>query len=172
MFIFTYLKSNLFTLEELKGIPVLKDIISKHKRKLKNFSLDLIIRQIVREIINEMVKDLIMTTQKNIKKNKIKNFNDVLKSKYPLVTFSNNMQKFDKKIKNFLRKKMYYHKNVKSNTNYGKKIIKKLFLSIKKNPDKYISVSKYDKSNVARSICDFIAGMTDRYAINLYNKIK
>ena len=82
------------------------------------------------------------------------------------------MRKFDKKIKNFLRKKMYYHKNVKSNTNYGKKIIKKLFLSIKKNPKKYINVSKYDKTNIARSICDFIAGMTDRYAINLYNKIK
>ena len=166
------LKSNLFHLGELKYIPILNKIIIKHQKKIKNYSLDLVIRQIVREIINEMVKDLILTTQKNIKKNKIKNLNDVLKSKYPLVTFSNNMQKFDKKIKNFLRKKMYYHKNVKSNTNYGKKIIKKLFLSIKKNPDKYINVSKYDKSNVARSICDFIAGMTDRYAINLYNKIK
>ena len=79
-----------------------------------------------------MVKDLIITTQKNIKKNKIRNLNDVFKSKYPLVTFSNKMQKFDKKIKIFLRKKMYYHKNVKSNTNDGKRIIKKLFLSIKK----------------------------------------
>ena len=51
-------------------------------------------------------------------------------------------------------------------------IIKKLFLSIKKNPNKYLSVSKYDKTNVARSICDFIAGMTDRYAINLNNNYK
>ena len=41
-----------------------------------------------------------------------------------------------------------------------------------KNPNKYLNVSKYDKSNIARSICDYIAGMTDRYAINLYNKIK
>ena len=67
---------------------------------------------------------------------------------------------------------MYYHKNVKDNTNHGKKVIRKLFLSIKKNPNSYINVSKYDKSNIARSICDYIAGMTDRYAINLYNKIK
>ena len=82
------------------------------------------------------------------------------------------MKKFDNRIKNFLRKKMYYHKNVKSNTNNGKKIIRKLFLSIKKNPNKYLNVSKYDKTNIDRSICDFIAGMTDRYAINLFNKIK
>ena len=166
------LKSNLFSLKDLDNIPILNKIILKHKKKLNNFSIDLIIRQIIREIINEMVKDLIKTTQNNIKKKKIRNLQDVYKSKYPLVTFSNKMRKFDKKIKSFLRKKMYYHKKVKSNTNDGKKIIKKLFSSIKKNPSKYINVSKYDKTNIARSICDFIAGMTDRYAINLYSKIK
>ena len=166
------LKSNLFNLDDLKNIPILNKIIFKHKKKIKKYSIDLIIRQIVREIINEMVKDLIETTLKNIKKNKVKNLNDVLKSKFPLVKFSNKMRKFDNRIKNFLRKKMYYHKNVKSNTNNGKKIIRKLFLSIKKNPNKYLNVSKYDKTNIDRSICDFIAGMTDRYAINLFNKIK
>ena len=166
------LKSNLFDLDDIKNIPILNKIIFKHKKKIKKYSIDLVIRQIVREIINEMVKDLIETTLKNIKKNKVKNLNDVFKSKYPLVTFSTKMRKFDKRIKNFLRKKMYYHKNVKSNTNNGKKIIRKLFLSIKKNPNKYLNVSKYDKTNIARSICDFIAGMTDRYAINLFNKIK
>ena len=166
------LKSNLFSLSDLENIPILNKIVSKHKKKIKKYSIDLVIRQIIREIINEMVKDLIITTQNNINKKKIKNFNDVLKSKYPLVSFSNKMKKFDKMIKNFLRKKMYYHKNVKSNTNNGRKIIKKLFFSIRKNPNKYINVSKYDKTNVARSICDFIAGMTDRYAINLYKKIK
>ena len=65
---------------------------------------------------------------------------------------------------------MYYHKEVKSNTNDGKSI-KKLFSSIRKNPHKYINVSKYDKTNIARSICDFIAGMTDRYAIKSIEKL-
>ena len=166
------LKSNLFNLRDLENIPILNKIVLKHKKKINNFSIDLVIRQIIREVINEMVKDLITTTQKNIKKNNIRSLNDVFNSKYPLVSFSPKMRKFDKKIKNFLRKKMYYHKNVISNTKNGKKIIKKLFLCIKKNPKKYINVSKYDKTNIARSICDFIAGMTDRYAINLYNKIK
>ena len=82
------------------------------------------------------------------------------------------MEKFDKTIKIFLRKNMYYHQKVKSNTQDGKKIIRKLFIAIRKNPNKYINVSKYDKANIVRSICDFIAGMTDRYAINLYKKIK
>ncbi len=166
------LKANLFNLRDLEKIPVLNKIVLKHKKRIKKNSMDLVIRQIVREIINEMVKDLIKTTQINIKKNKINNISDVLKSKYPLVTFSKKMGKFDKKIKIFLRRKMYYHKKVNFNTERGKKIIKKLFLLIKRNPRNYLNVSKYDKSNIARSICDFIAGMTDRYAINLYNKIK
>ena len=51
-------------------------------------------------------------------------------------------------------------------------LVIKLFKFLIKNPNRYINVSKYDKTNIARSICDFIAGMTDRYAISLYNKIK
>ena len=166
------LKSNLFDLKDLAKIPILKNIILKHQKNIKNFSIDLIIRQIVREIINEMVKDVITTTKKNIYKNDLKKINDVYNAKYPIVSFSNEMSKFDKKIKSFLRKKMYYHKKVKINTNQGKIIINKLFNSLKKNPERYLNVSKYDKKDIARSICDFIAGMTDRYAINLYEKIK
>ena len=71
----------------------------------------------------------------------------------------------------YLIKNMYYHKNVIHKTNLGKKIITKLFLVIKKNPKKFIKNYKYKKTNNYRVTCDFIAGMTDRYAINLYNKI-
>ena len=63
-------------------------------------------------------------------------------------------------------------KNVLKKTNVGKKIIKFLFLRIKKNPSKFIKKSVKQKNNIERNICDFIAGMTDRYAINLYNSLK
>jgi dGTPase len=68
------LKSNLFNLNHLTNIPILNKIISKHKKKLKTYSIDLVIRQIIREIINEMVSDVISTTKKNISLNKIKKF--------------------------------------------------------------------------------------------------
>jgi len=165
------LKSNLFDLKNLTNIPVLNKIISKHKKKLKRYSIDLIIRQIIREIINEMVSDVITTTKKNIRIYKIKNLNDIYRTKNQLVTFSQNMKKFDKKIKSFLKQKMYFHRKVNSKTNYGRKIITELFLQIKKNPKKYINIKKYSNSNIERIICDYIAGMTDRYAINLYNQI-
>jgi len=166
------LKSNLFKLKDLKKIPVLDKIIIKHIKKTKKYSIDLIIRQIIREIINEMVSDVILTTHKNIKKYKIKNLNDIYNTKFQLVTFSNKMKIFDIKIKKFLRQKMYFHKKVNSKTNYGRKVITKLFKSIRRNPKKYIDIKKYNNSNFERIICDYIAGMTDRYAINLYNQIK
>ena len=166
------LKSDLFNLNDLRNIPILNKIISKHTKKLKNHSIDLVIRQIIREIINEMVSDVIDTTEKNIKLYKIKNLNDIYKTKKQLVTFSDEMQKFDKKIKIFLKQKMYFHKSVNFNTNYGKKVLTKLFLQIKKNPKQYINIKKYSNTNTERIICDYIAGMTDRYAINLFNRIK
>ena len=166
------LKSNLFQLNDLKNIPVLNKIIFKHKKKHKKYSIDLIIRQIIRDIINIMVSDVIKTTKNNLKKNNIKNLKDVYKFNKELVCFSNNMKIFDLKIKNFLKKKMYFHKNVHMKTNYGRKIIKNLFLLIKKNPKKYINIIKYKNSSIERVICDYIAGMTDRYAINLYKKTK
>ena len=166
------LKSNLFKLNDLKNIPVLNKIISKHRSKFTKYSADLIVRQIIRDIINEMVIDVIKTTEKNIKTNKIKNLKGVYNSEKKIVCFSYKMKRFDLEIKKFLKEKMYFHKNVKKKTNYGKKIIKKLFLIIIKNPKKYINIKKYKNSKLERIICDFIAGMTDRYAINLYKKIK
>ena len=166
------LKSNLFKLNDLKNIPVLNKIISKHRSKFTKYSADLIVRQIIRDIINEMVIDVIKTTEKNIKTNKIKNLKGVYNSEKKIDCFSYKMKKFDLEIKKFLKEKMYFHKNVKKKTNYGKKIIKKLFFIIIKNPKKYINIKKYKNSKLERIICDYIAGMTDRYAINLYKKIK
>jgi dGTPase len=67
---------------------------------------------------------------------------------------------------------MYLHKTVLNKTNRGKKIIKTLFSKIKKNTKKFIKKESLDNESKERNICDFIAGMTDRYAINLYNSIK
>ena len=166
------LKSNLFNLNHLKDVPVLNKVISKHIKKLKKYSIDLVIRQIIRDIINEMVSDVVKTTKKNIKEHNIKNLNDIYKTKNQLVAFSNKMKKFDKKIKSFLKRKMYFNKKVNAKTNFGRKVILRLFTQIKKNPKQYINIKKYDNAKIERIICDYIAGMTDRYAINLYNKIK
>ena len=118
------LKANLFKLEELNSIPVLSEIIYQHKKKLKKFKKELVLRQIIRDIINEMVKDVIQNTKKNIKKENIHELKDIQNNKYAVVFFSKKMRDFDLSIKEFLRAKMYYSKNVLKKTKKGK-IIKK-----------------------------------------------
>ncbi len=166
------LRSNLFKLSDLTDLPVLNNILKKNYKKIKYFSNDIVTRQIIREIINEMVKDVILNTKRNIKIKKINNIKDVYKSKSSIVCFSKKMKLFDDNIKKFLKEKMYFHKSVNNKTNYGKKIVNKLFIKIKKSPKKYINNEKHSRFSIERLTCDFIAGMTDRFAINLYNKIK
>ena len=166
------LKANLFKIKDLKNFPIIKSIIKKNIKNLKKHSYDLVLRHIIREIIDKMVKDIISNTKKNIKRHNIKNSKDFIKARYPIVSFSTEMRSFDLQIKMFLKKKMYFHDSVKKRTDFGKKIVKSLFFKIKQNPQKYINKNYKKHLKIERSICDFIAGMTDRYAINLYNKIK
>ncbi|OUW73692.1 MAG: deoxyguanosinetriphosphate triphosphohydrolase [Pelagibacteraceae bacterium TMED216] len=166
------LKANLFTINDLKYIPILSDIIKIHERKINKNNQDLFIRQVVREIIDVMVKDIINNIKKNIKKNKVKTINDIYKLNKPIVSFSNEMNIFNILIKNFLKKNMYLNKRILKKTNQGKKIIKTLFNHIIKNPNKFHLNGNFNKISKYRSVCDFIAGMTDRYAIELYKKVK
>jgi len=166
------LRAHLYTVDDLKNIPILSNIINKHKRFIKKKGIELVIRQIIRDTVNEMVNDIITNTKKKIKKEKIKSIQDVYNNKNLIVTFSKEMNLFDISIKSFLKERMYFSSNVLKKTNMGKKIIKFLFLKIKKKPSKFLKKSIYRKKNFERNICDFIAGMTDRYAINLYNSLK
>jgi dGTPase len=166
------LRAHLYTVDDLKNIPILSNIINKHKRFIKKKGIELVIRQIIRDTVNEMVNDIITNTKKKIKKEKIKSIQDVYNNKNLIVTFSKEMNLFDISIKSFLKERMYFSSNVLKKTNMGKRIIKFLFLKIKKKPSKFLKKSIYQKKNFERNICDFIAGMTDRYAINLYNSLK
>ena len=76
------------------------------------------------------------------------------------------------RTQDFLRVNMYNHKKVVINNNKGKKILNDLFIYLLKNSKKHISNDMFKNGREERVIADFIAGMTDRYAINLHEKIK
>ncbi len=166
------LRAGLFTIGKFSSIPFISRLINKHVNNIKNFRREIIINQIVRELINVMVVDVINTANINLKKYKPQTIKDIYKQDRLIVDFSDKMKKTVMHIKNFLTHNMYNHKKVIVNTNKGKKIIKNLFNYLSKNPKKHISDELLKKKQKERVIADFIAGMTDRYAINLYKKIK
>ena len=165
------IKANLFKLEELIEINFFKDIYKKYKSKINKKNYKITTYQIIRDSIDLMIKDLIKNTMTNLKKNKIKTFKDVGKTDLIMVDFSDKIKNSESEIKLFLRTKMYNNKNVLEKNNKGKIIIKNLFKKISKNPKKFLAKEELS-NNKYRAVSDFISGMTDRYAINLYNNIK
>ena len=166
------IKAGLFKIEDLKQISIISEIIYKHKNIYKKKIKDLMVSEIIREIINEMVKDVTLKTKKNIKLFRLKNIRDIYRSKITLVEFSDKMKKFDKEIKFFLKENMYNHNVVLSKTKEGMKIVDVLFKKIIINPEKFIKGYPNLDDDKFRIVCDFIAGMTDRYAIKLYKSLK
>ena len=166
------LRAHLFTIEKFTSIPFISDLVNKHIKHIKNFRREIIINQIVRDLINLMVIDVINTTNKNLEKIKPKSTNDIYKQNHLIVDFSSKMKKVVFQVKNFLKINMYNHKKVVINTNRGKRIVKDLFNHLSTKHKKYISVKLLKKEQKKRAIADFIAGMTDRYAINLHKKLK
>ena len=166
------IKAGLFKIEDLSDIPIMSDLIYKHKRNYKKYKKELILNEIIRDIINMMVIDVVKNTKKLLSMYKPNSIKDIYNSKNQFVQFSDKMKLFDSEIKFFLKQKMYKHKTVYTKTKEGINIIKKLFYKINKNPNKFIKKKLFKNSEKERLVCDFIAGMTDRYAIHLYNSIK
>ena len=166
------LRAKLFTIEHVSTIPFISTLIQKHLKNIKNFRREIIISQIIRDLINLMVLDVIDTSKKNLKTYKPKSINDIYQHNRLIVDFSKKMKTTVNQINFFLKINMYNHKKVIINTNKGKKIINDLFNYLLKNPNSHINKHLFKKEKKERVIADFIAGMTDRYAINLHKKIK
>jgi len=165
------INANLFKLEELMEINFFKAIYLKYKKKINKTNYKIATYQIIRDSIDLMIRDLLDNTKKYLKQNKIITLKDVINSNYSIVNFSEKMQNSEKEIRFFLRTKMYNNKSVLSKNQRGKMIIMKLFSIIKSKPNRFLTKEQLAK-NKFRAISDFISGMTDRYAINLYNNFK
>ena len=128
--------------------------------------------ELVRNLIKIMVNDLIRNTKENLKKYKIKFSDDIECQKVKIVSLSDGMIKEEKKLKLFLKNKMYLHPRIRTMTIKAKKIISDLFdLFIEEPsliPDTWNTFE--NKEQKYTNVCDYISGMTDNYAINIHRK--
>jgi dGTPase len=164
------IRAGLFSINDIKDLPIIGEIIKNKNKQFKNKKL--LRNEIIRSIINFMVTDLILYTKKNLKKNKIKTIDDVYNSKKFIVSFSPKLIKANDQIKEFLKLNMYENKSVKEMTDKAEKIIKTLYIYLIKNNKKFLPLDIKNKWGLERSVSDFIAGMTDKFAFDLYNKIR
>ena len=165
------LYAGLFDLDELKDLEIINEALSKIK--IKEFNNPKRIKyELIRKLISIMVDDLIKHTKINIKKLGIKNAQDILENQDRLVKFGDQMKEKEKKLKLFLKKKMYNHPKVKTMNFKAKKIISDLFDLFADEPYLLpVSWRSFESENQKFvNVSDYISGMTDKFAINIHKK--
>jgi dGTPase len=161
------LRANFFTIDDLKEIPILKDIILEtyDKNSTKNNY------KLVRRLIDYMVTDLINNSIEQINLNNISSIEKVHKASKEIIIFSEKTNNLIKNIKSFLFNNMYKHAHIQKWSEESKIILNTIFIYYMKNYNK-IEKNFNNSNSKERNISDYISGMTDKYAIDLYNSIK
>ncbi len=165
------LRSGLITLEQLNDVPLVANHLRQVRNEYPNLSERRVIHETIRHMINTLVSDVIESSERNIKEYKIVSLDDV-RNAPPILSFSEEMFEQQRTLKNFLRTHLYRHYKVMRMSNKAQRIISDLFEVFMKDvrllPPQFQIHAEADR---ARAVADYIAGMTDRYAIREHKRI-
>jgi dGTPase len=164
------LRSGLITIEQLAAVPFFSLQLEAVRKKYPRLTGRRLIHETIRRMINAMVSGLISTTNLNIKSHNLDGLQSVRDSP-PLVAFSAEMQSQNRELKNFLHKNLYRHYHVMRMSAKAVRIISNLFDAFMDDPRLLPPQYQVSGQMLAQSISDYIAGMTDRYAIREYRRI-
>ena len=172
------LRAELFGIEDLFEIPLIGEIYQEILQKNPKIRQELLVGEAKKRITLAMVLDVIEQTKINLPKHNIKSLEDIKNFPKFLVEFSPKMQETHLLIKKFLMQKMYRHQLVNAMTDNAKDVINSLFdfhflkpeILPKERYEEYLQ--NQNSQNLAEIICDYIAGMTDRFAIKCCGSLK
>ncbi len=166
------LRSGMLTPVMLNGIA-LWEILSE-TFKWKGPNLDEVARhRMIRHLVGLMVTDMIESTEQRINASRVKSALDIQKLKHNVIGYSEDMQRRHRDLKDFLYTRLYRHFRVVRMQVKAERTIGDLFKAYQEEPAILPDhVQKFiPQRGLERTICDYIAGMTDRYAIEEYNKL-
>jgi dGTPase len=165
------LRSGLLTIEQLSQV----EIFARHMKQVlvayPKIDKRRLVHETVRRMISTLVVDLTRQTAKNIKKHRPKSIADVHNAP-PLVAFSPSVYRHQIELRQFLRLNLYQHYQVARMTNKARRIVADLFhalvTDVRLLPPQY---QPRAKTEPARTAADYIAGMTDRYAMREHRRL-
>ena len=164
-------------LEQLEEVPIFKDQMVITLEQYPKLSKSKIVNETVRRIINLLVTDLISNSEKNILEQNIETPMDVKNCDRQIVEFSEKIKIESMTLKRFLHKNLYQHPDVKMMTDKAVNVVSNLFEAylndINLLPKEYLkyNLEKINNKSKERVISDYIAGMTDRFALEEYKKL-
>jgi dGTPase len=167
------LHSGILRVEELVDLELFRKAHEKVKKKVGFFDMKLYRRPLISEIINLLVQDLLSQTTANLKQNDVRNLCDVRQAQGLLVTFSQDMGRAKGKTHEFLQRCFYGHWRVRRMAVRAQKILTSLFETFVAHPD--ILPPEHQENchcyGVEKGVCDYIAGMTDRFALEEVSRL-
>lgn len=165
------LRSGLISLKQLNEVPLVSSHLQQIKQAYPNISDRRVVHETIRHMINTLVADVIQTSRNNIQNYQISSLSDVQKSP-PILAFSDEVFEQQRILKNFLRTHLYRHYKVMRMSNKAQLIISDLFGvfmdDLRLLPPQFQAKME---ENRPRVVADYIAGMTDRYAIREHRRI-
>ena len=174
------LRYGLISFDDLLEIRLFRDQYDKVAGKYSHINERQMIHEIIRRMINVMVVDLIDTSRSSIDAAKLQTLDDVRRQAQPLMSFSDEMAALNLELKQFLRENLYQHYRVHRMSRKAVDIITALFNAFM-NDTKILPPENREQcramhsesgdEGTARGVADYIAGMTDRYAIVEYERI-
>jgi dGTPase len=165
------LRSGLLSLDQLAGVDLFARHLDTVRRSYPNLADRRVVHETVRRMINELVTDLLATTQRAIAEQAPATLAEVCAAP-PLVAFSTETHVAHQAMKRFLRLNLYQHYRVLRMTTKAQRVVRDLFTAFMDDPrilpPQYRERAEHDQP---RAIADFIAGMTDRYALREHGKL-
>jgi len=165
------IRAGLLSIDQLKENVFFKNIIIQLKKEYKIIDDKLLMFQVLRKSMSIMIEDIYKQTNKNIFNLNIKSKEEFQNYNNFIVTFSPIMTSNSKDIKSFLFENVYNHQNLLDKRKNVEKIISNLFEYFYNSPNKLPNDWRHINEPIERIICDYISGMTDRYASRLHKDL-
>ena len=168
------LTSGLIREEELQGIALWEQARDALESRSSKMNAEIRKYQIIRELINRQVTDLTQETCRRLNAHHIRSIADVRTCQDRLLAFSPTMQELRTPLKTFLWNNLYHHYRVVRMADKATRFITELFQVYLKKPEQLPNTTRSRigrGENPARVVCDYIAGMTDRYCLEEYKKL-
>ena len=164
------LRAGLFTVEDLRAVPFLHELLDEISARWPGLDSSRTIHELTRRVITRLVEDAIAQGFEAVRQLDPQSAEDVRKAGRPIIRFSEAMSEADREIKGFLYPRMYRHARVQAVMRDAESVVRDLFDAYRQDdsrlPDEWREgLADLDESRRLRRIADFIAGMTDRYAI-------
>ena len=170
------LAAGLFSLEELMEIPLVGDVFREVMDEHPVLDRPRTIKEAVRRLIGLWINDLTEETLKRAAEAKPQSAADVRAMDYPLVAFSDALDERQRALRAFLYERMYKHYKVNRMRSQAKRILKELFELFLAEPDTLPPPLRQDAEQTqgarrARIVCDYLASMTDTFAIDEHRRL-